>query len=70
MLQPLCVLMLSYRHIEFLFSLFLILGKRRREEANFPGASIILDQIKKKPSKRRVGLIVSGAIARCELTIA
>lgn len=39
-------------------------GKRRREEANFPGASVILKQIKEKPQKRRVGFISSGAPAR------
>lgn len=39
-------------------------GKRRREEANFPGASIIVKQIKEKPQKRRVGFISSGAPAR------
>ena len=41
-------------------------GKRRREEANFPGASIILKQIKEKPQKRRVGFLSSGAPARGE----
>ncbi|CAK8689299.1 aminomethyltransferase, mitochondrial-like [Clavelina lepadiformis] len=40
------------------------IGKRRRKEANFPGASVILNQIKAKPSRRRVGLTVTGAIAR------
>lgn len=39
-------------------------GKRRREEANFPGASVIVKQIKEKPQKRRVGFISSGAPAR------
>lgn len=44
-------------------------GKRRREEANFPGASIILKQIKEKPQKRRVGFISSGAPARGRLSL-
>ena len=40
--------------------------KRRREEKNFPGADIILKQLKEKPSKRRVGLklVTSGPSAR------
>lgn len=42
------------------------ISKRRRELANFPGASIILNQLKKKPNKRRVGIVAfgSGAPAR------
>lgn len=41
------------------------IGKRRRQEANFPGAQIILNQIKNGVSKKRVGLIkVGGAPAR------
>lgn len=32
------------------------IGKRRREQCNFPGAIKILQQIRDKPSKRRVGL--------------
>ena len=32
------------------------IGKRRRVEQDFPGAAIILKQLKEKPSKRRVGL--------------
>lgn len=35
------------------------IGKRRRSEANFPGASIILDQIKQKSNtKKRVGFVM------------
>jgi len=33
------------------------IGKRRRQEANFPGADIILKQLKDKPSKKRVGFV-------------
>lgn len=41
------------------------IGKRRREQGGFPGASIILNQIAKGPAKKRVGLIVhKGAPAR------
>ena len=32
------------------------LAKRRRAEANFPGAQVILSQIKEGPKKKRVGL--------------
>ncbi|XP_064604422.1 aminomethyltransferase, mitochondrial-like [Liolophura sinensis] len=41
------------------------IGKRRREyAANFPGAEIILDQLKNKPRRRRVGFLSSGSPAR------
>ena len=40
------------------------IGKRRRKTADFPGAEIILQQIKDKPDRRRVGLVVEKAIAR------
>jgi len=40
------------------------IGKRRRAEANFPGASVILQQIKDKPTKKRVGFISNGPPAR------
>nr|XP_039261229.1 aminomethyltransferase, mitochondrial-like [Styela clava] len=45
-------------------SLTWCIGKRRRKEKNFPGAEIILQQIKKKPEKRRVGLVNEGPTAR------
>ncbi|XP_077998408.1 aminomethyltransferase, mitochondrial-like [Glandiceps talaboti] len=40
------------------------IAKRRRQEANFPGADIILRQIKEKPNKKRVGIVSSGPPAR------
>ena len=40
------------------------LGKRRRQNADFPGASIILKQLKEKPAKKRVGLTSVGPPAR------
>ncbi|OQV18581.1 Aminomethyltransferase, mitochondrial [Hypsibius exemplaris] len=40
------------------------IGKRRRAEGGFPGAPSILEQIKKGVSKKRVGIISSGAPAR------
>jgi aminomethyltransferase len=40
------------------------LGKRRRQNADFPGAKTILDQLKNKPSKKRVGFISKGPPAR------
>ncbi|XP_034180249.1 aminomethyltransferase, mitochondrial [Osmia lignaria lignaria] len=53
-------------------SLTWLVAKRRRAEANFPGAQRILSQIKSSPSKKRVGLtIVHGPPARegaCILT--
>ncbi|XP_050414552.1 aminomethyltransferase, mitochondrial [Patella vulgata] len=40
------------------------IAKRRRAERNFPGAEKILDQLKNKPSIKRVGFISSGPPAR------
>lgn len=37
-----------------------VIGKRRREEANFPGAKIILGQIVNGASRKRVGLLPEG----------
>ena len=37
-----------------------VIGKRRREEANFPGAKIILDQIANGAARKRVGLLPEG----------
>jgi aminomethyltransferase len=39
---------------------FAVASKRRREEANFPGATRILDERENGPIARRVGLIVDG----------
>ena len=36
------------------------IGKRRRAEANFPGAKIILDQITNGAPRKRVGLLPDG----------
>lgn len=41
-----------------------LIAKRRRSEGNFPGAHIILQQIKEGVSKRRVGIRSEGAPAR------
>lgn len=38
--------------------MFYFAAKRRRAEANFPGAQKIISQIKSKPSRRRVGLLL------------
>lgn len=40
------------------------IGKRRREDADFPGALTILDQIKQKPQRKRVGFLSGGPPAR------
>jgi aminomethyltransferase len=45
-------------------SLLWTIGKRRRAEGGFPGAKIILDQVKNKPPMKRVGFVVNGAPAR------
>ncbi|HEY8577859.1 MAG TPA: glycine cleavage system aminomethyltransferase GcvT [Devosia sp.] len=39
-------------------------SRRRREEADLPGAARILQEISNKPSRLRVGLLVDGAPAR------
>ncbi|XP_067938103.1 aminomethyltransferase, mitochondrial-like isoform X2 [Watersipora subatra] len=36
------------------------IGKRRRAEADFPGASVILKQLKEKPRRRRVGIVTKA----------
>ncbi len=38
------------------------IGKRRREEANFPGAARILGHLADGPPRRRVGLLVDGKL--------
>ena len=40
------------------------IGKRRRQLRDFPGAEIVLNQLKQKPAKKRVGLIGTGPPAR------
>ncbi|XP_052284893.1 aminomethyltransferase, mitochondrial-like isoform X3 [Dreissena polymorpha] len=45
-------------------SLAWTIGKRRREAGGFPGASVILKQLKEKPSCRRVGFLSTGPPAR------
>ena len=44
--------------------MFLHKGKRRRAQADFPGAEIILRQIKEKAKRKRVGLVSKGPPAR------
>ncbi|XP_059142443.1 aminomethyltransferase, mitochondrial-like [Physella acuta] len=41
-----------------------LISKARRSKADFPGAKVILEQIKTKPEKKRVGLISSGVPIR------
>lgn len=38
------------------FAIVLNKAKRRRAEANFPGASVILDQLKNGCTRRRIGI--------------
>lgn len=46
------------------------IGKRRRQTADFPGAAVILEQLQKKPARKRVGIIAkAGAPARSGATI-
>jgi aminomethyltransferase len=40
------------------------IGKRRREQGGFPGAEVILRQLKEGVSRKRVGFLVDGTIAR------
>lgn len=45
------------------------IGKRRRAQADFPGAEIILRQIKEKTKRKRVGLVSKGPPARAGANI-
>lgn len=45
------------------------IGKRRRQARDFPGADLILQQLKEKPKKKRVGFVSSGAPARAGTAI-
>lgn len=45
------------------------IGKRRRQTADFPGAEIILKQLKEKPKRRRVGLACSGPPPRAHCPV-
>uniref|UniRef100_A0A667HQK2 Aminomethyltransferase, mitochondrial n=1 Tax=Lynx canadensis TaxID=61383 RepID=A0A667HQK2_LYNCA len=50
-------------------SLSWTLGKRRRTAMDFPGASVILPQLKGKVQRRRVGLMCEGAPMRAHSPI-
>lgn len=51
-----------FKRIHF-FSLSLA-GKRRRQAKDFPGADIIVPQIKAKTARKRVGLVSTGPPVR------
>lgn len=44
-------------------------GKRRRAAVDFPGASVIVAQLKGKVQRRRVGLMCEGAPMRAHSPI-
>uniref|UniRef100_A0A8C6DX07 Aminomethyltransferase n=1 Tax=Moschus moschiferus TaxID=68415 RepID=A0A8C6DX07_MOSMO len=50
-------------------SLSWTLGKRRRAAMDFPGASVIVPQLKSKAQRRRVGLTCDGAPVRAQSPI-
>lgn len=50
-------------------SLSWLIAKRRREAGDFPGAHVILKQLREKPLLRRVGLVSSGPPARSHSAI-
>uniref|UniRef100_A0A8B9YAR1 Aminomethyltransferase n=1 Tax=Bos mutus grunniens TaxID=30521 RepID=A0A8B9YAR1_BOSMU len=50
-------------------SLSWTLGKRRRAAMDFPGASVIVPQLKSKAQRRRVGLMCDGAPVRAQSPI-
>jgi aminomethyltransferase len=45
-------------------SLAWTVGKRRRQQKDFPGADVILTQLKDKPTRKRVGFVSTGPPAR------
>ena len=57
-------LLLSFIYLFIFIFMFLHKGKRRRAQADFPGAEIILRQIKEKAKRKRVGLVSKGPPAR------
>mmetsp|Transcript_21958 Transcript_21958/g.26753 ORF Transcript_21958/g.26753 Transcript_21958/m.26753 type:complete len:422 (+) Transcript_21958:114-1379(+) len=50
-------------------SLLWVIGKRRREEGGFLGFDKIAEQIKNKPSRKRVGLMIDGPPARAHVEL-
>lgn len=44
--------------------LHMVVGKRRRQARDFPGADVIVPQIKAKTPRKRVGLMSSGPPVR------
>ncbi|KFM82915.1 Aminomethyltransferase, mitochondrial, partial [Stegodyphus mimosarum] len=50
-------------------SLLWTIGKRRRTEGGFPGAEIILSQLKEKPKQKRVGFLSTGPCPRAHAPI-
>jgi len=50
-------------------SLLWVIGKRRRKEGGFLGFDKIKEQIKNKPSRKRVGLIINGPPARSHVEL-
>jgi hypothetical protein len=62
--QTVVIEKLKFFNFIFRYQTYFIVGKRRKEEGGFPGADIILKQIKDKPKQRRVGFTSSGPPAR------
>ncbi|KAJ9578120.1 hypothetical protein L9F63_025021, partial [Diploptera punctata] len=46
-----------------------VVAKRRRTTADFPGASVIIDQLRDGPGKKRVGIISRGPPARSDAPV-
>lgn len=47
----------------------MVVGKRRRQARDFPGADVIVPQIKAKPKRKRVGLVSHGQPVRQHTSI-
>lgn len=45
------------------------IGKRRRAEGGFPGDKLILEQLKQKPSRKRIGFVSTGPCPRSHTPI-
>lgn len=68
-LFSICLFMACFEYNVDSISLHIVVGKRRRQAKDFPGADIIIPQIKAKTQRKRVGLISTGPPVRQHIPI-